>query len=503
MPANPVKIGPFVGGLNTYSGPASIADNEAVDILNMDIDLDGSLSSRPGVDQFDASAGSVGISHILATYRSTTDIVYIIFAHDNAAYAYNVSTATVSVVQTGQYTAAVQYADKLWLVLRPSGAAVGGGKWDPVGGYVAVAAMPRGMSATIYKERMWIAGSRNNDQTSMNRLKFSAPGNPDSWTATDTLDVAGGDGEDIQKIIVFDSAIAVFKSDSTYVLAYDSSPTKAQVQKVAAIGANNRFSVVEYENNLFVFHETKVYRISNWNWEHANIKIPFQYVNVGGATPENGTSLSILNNRIIARFYDNYYSLGLKTGAWSRWSFLDGLTPSEFMADPNVDPVHGTNIYYAGSTSTDKKYYRFIDKPLYAEQVEINLQTKDYDFGPSYGFKRLFWWGADLLTKSPTDFYVQPVVYSTAVTWGQVGSVLISALGTWGRPLDLSLNVSDSADGSNPIGYRTFIKLLKGLRFRQVSFRLNSVVDASGDPYRIFSLTAFVDNKEQVSKKVS
>jgi hypothetical protein len=160
-------------------------------------------------------------------------------------------------------------------------------------------------------------------------------------------------------------------------------------------------------------------------------------------------------------------------------------------------------MYYAGSTVDNDKYYRFIDLPLFDETVEINLITKDYDFGPSYGFKRLFWWGADVLAKGDTTYYARPIVYTTAVTWGQVGATPIATLGTWGRPLDFSINVTDHVDGSNIIGYRTFVKLLKGLRFRQISFRLNAVVQASDDPYRVFSVTAFVDNKQQVSKKVS
>lgn len=504
MPANPVKIGPFVGGMNTYSGPSSIGDNEAVDILNMDIDLDGSLSSRPGLSQDASLGGALNLSHPLGTYRSSTDVVYVLFCHSSGLYILNTATQLVSFIIAGAFTSAVQYADKMWLTIRPNGAAVGGGKWDPVGGYVAVPTMPRAMTSCIYKERMWIAGSRNNDETSINRLKFSNAGNLDVWTVTDTIDVAGGDGEDIQKIYVYDSSIAIFKSDSTYVLAYDSAPTKAQVQKVSVIGANNRFSVIEYENTLFVFHEAKVYRISNWNWEHANIKLPFQYVNTAAVTPEDGTSLSVLNNRIICRFYDNYYVLGLKTGAWSRWDFTQSAyTPSDFIADPNVSPVYGATMHYAGTMTNNHKFYRFIDLPLFAESVEINLVTKDYDFGPSYGFKRLFWWGADLLQKADTTYYVRPVVYTSSVLWGQVSAVAISTLGTWGRPLDFSLNVTDSVGGGNTIGYRTFVKLLKGLRFRQISFRLNSVVQASGAPYRIFSLTAFVDNKQQVSKKVS
>src|SRR6478609_2656827 len=280
MPGQPVKLGPFVGGMNTYSGPSSIADNETIELLNLDVDLDGSLLSRPGVSLSAAPVGS-SVSHVLGTYRAITGEVYIIVAYSGSVRAFNTATSVWSTISSaGEFTACVQYNDMLWLVLKPVTTTQGGGKWDPTGGYVAVAAMPRGYSACIYTERMFISASRNGNENSINRVKFSNPSNPDNWTSTDYFDVNAGDGDDITKIYVFDSSIVIFKSDSTFIFAYESSPTKGLVQKVSAtLGANNAYSVIEYENNLFVMHEANVYRISNWNWEHANIKVPFEYLN--------------------------------------------------------------------------------------------------------------------------------------------------------------------------------------------------------------------------------
>ena len=265
MGGQPVKIGPFVGGMNTYSGPSTIADNEAVELLNLDIDLDGSLLARPGVTSSNLPANNT--SHVLGTYRSTNGVVYIIVAIGPQVHAFNTGTSTwVAIATTGTFTACVQYNDKLYLVQKPNLTTQGGGKWDPTGGYVAVASMPRGYSAAIYKERMFVSASRNGDENSINRVKFSNPADPDTWTSTDYFDVSAGDGDDITKIEVFDSSIVIFKSDSTYVFAYESSPSKGLVQQVSGtIGANNSYSVVEYENNLFVMHEANIYRISKWN----------------------------------------------------------------------------------------------------------------------------------------------------------------------------------------------------------------------------------------------
>lgn len=515
MPASPVKIGPFAGGVNTYSGQSAIADNEAVEITNFDIDLDGSLLTRPPITRTTSGmpADATGkATRIIGSYRSTSDVFYVIYSFGTHAYAFNTSTEAWTLIQAGDFIATVQYADKLWLVIRPSGATQGGGKWDPTAGYTAVAAMPRGYSACIYKERMFIAASRNADQTSINRVKFSNAANFDTWTGTDYFDVSSGDGQDIQKLYTFDSSIAIFKSDSTFIFAYDSQPAKGIVQIVSAnIGCNNPWSLVEYENNLFVMHEARVYRISNWAWEQANIKVPFAYNNSKDLTNYTGSSISIIGNRLLVRYYDNYYVLGLKTGAWSVWKWNDGSTyfPTDFIGNPNVDPLTGVGRFYAGTYATALAcWFKFTDDPVIGtgnETFTARLITKSYDFGPSYSFKRLFFWGADIVAATNVTYKVTPVVYNVPVKWSQLIGVPFDSLLTWGRPLDQSIDVTDSASGGSSSGYRTFVKLLKSLRFRQVQFTLVTSINTTvpDSPCRVFSLTAFVDAKQVVVKKVS
>lgn len=506
MPGQPIKLGPFVGGMNTYSGPSSVDDSEAVDLLNFDIDLDGSLSSRPGLEFVQNAGVSNQRSTILGSFRSKLNIVYIIVVYEATCWAYNTSNNTWSKIVDGAVTSVSQYNDKLYVVLAPSGTTQGGFSWNGTAS-TAVANMPRGYSSCIYKERMFISASRNGDESSINRVKFSAAGNPDNWTSTDYFDVSAGDGDDIEKLYVYQASIVIFKSDSTYIYAYESAPTKGQVQIVSStIGTNNSMCLVEYENNLFTMHESNVYRISNWNWEHANIKVPFVYSNVDAVNMSTGASLSILGNRIICQYFDNYYVLGLKTGAWTRWKFKQtNRTPSNFIVNPIVDPTIGIPTFFGGSKiqANSKNLYIFRDNFGSTETFDIKLVTKAYDFGPSYTFKRLFWWGVDIMANTSTRFKVSPVVYSVPTTWGQVKTVPISQLQTWGRPLDLNLDVTDSANIQNISGIRVFVKLLKSLRFRQASFTIEASTAGNIDRFRIFSLTATVDSKELVVKKVS
>jgi hypothetical protein len=301
--AKPAKIGPFTGGMNTYSGPSAIADDEAVLIKNMEIDLDGSLTSRPAVIRGTTAPVANKIGTVLGTFRSMTDQFYIIYTFQTSAWALDTSTAAWTKIADGDFTDCVQFNDKLWLVLRPSGTAVGGGQWDFANQYTAIPAMPRGVSIVAAKGRLFIAGSKNNDNTSMNRIKFSdvaSTGPPvvkfgETWNAIDTIDIAPGDGQDITKLLIQENNIVIFKTDSTFLFSYDSKITAGQVVLVSAnIGANNNRSVVLYENTIFVMHEARVYRISNWNWDAANVKVPFIYKNIKGLNNDLGVSLSVV-----------------------------------------------------------------------------------------------------------------------------------------------------------------------------------------------------------------
>lgn len=517
MPAEPAKVGPFVGGMNTYSGPSSIGDNEAVEIKNMEIDLDGTLVSRPAIIRGTTAPVASAVGIVIGTYRSMTDVFYVIYSFQTSAWALNAATSAWTKIADGDFTDTVQSSDKLWLVLRPSGTAVGGGSWTAAGGYVAIPAMPRGLSVVAAKNRLFIAASRNGDITSMNRVKYSdLPTGTikfgETWNAADSFDVSPGDGQDIAKLMIYDNSIVIFKTDSTFLFAYDSKIAAGQVQVVSTtIGLNNNWSAVEYENTLFVMHEAKVYRITNWNWDLANVKIPFQYKNIKGLSSLLGVSLSVVGDRIVARYYDNTYVLGTKTGGWSVWEWDTGTTMfvTNFIGDPNIDVTYGASNYYSGSyNNSGTNWYKFIDQVnsvARSENYKTKLVTKAYDFGPSYSFKRLFWWGIDILSKTAVTFRVSPIVYAVPVTWNQVKSVTSAELLSWGRPLDISIDVSDSANITNPVGYRTFIKLLKSLRFRQIQFIVESTQNglSSTGPLRIFSITAFVDAKQLAVKKVS
>lgn len=514
MPGTPVKVGPFVGGLNTFSDASAIGDNEVASLVNFDVDLDGSLVSRPPFVQFNAGTGANNNLFLLGYFRWTDGNNYLLASNSNGLYYFLSGVWTLISTQGAGATAYVQYQNKAWIA-TPQGSANSGFSWDPTGGgagtLTSIANMPKGSSAIIYKERMFIAvGSSALANTS--RLYFSQPGdlsNATGWPSSNFIDVRSGDGQDIVDICIFQDTIVVFKTASTYIFAYDSSPAKGSVRIVSpSIGIGFLHCWAVYENSLVVYHNGSVYAVTNWQYEKLNIKVPFAYINAHVSSNTIGVTVSLLGDRVVVRYYDSYYVFGMKTRAWTTWS--SSILVDQFIKNPVFDSTTGMAQYFAGSClNTVRALYSFKDGYTLtdSESMACSVRTKTMDFNIGYAFKRLFWWGSDVLTKVSMGANVTPVAYTTQVTWNDLlahnwGDLLGHS---WQQPLSVTIDVSDSISISNASGARQFLRWLKSLRFRQVNFSLNGTVTgiSTDSPIRIFSLTAYVTNHENVPKKIN
>lgn len=506
MAASPVQIGPFVGGLNTYSDPTAVGDNEVIELVNFEVDLDGSLVSRPPIIYENDTPGAAPL-RLLGYYLSPEGTNYLIGATNTATY-YMLNDMWTLITNTFGATDFVQYANKAWLVAPPTNpVTAGGGKWDPTSGYVAVAAMKKGSTAVVYKERMFIA--EGGDADTANRVYFSNPANLDTWSASDFVDVKAGDGQQILEMRLFMDVIVIFKQDSTYIYSYDSSPARGSIRSIStSIGVAGKDCVIEYENNLYVFHDKNVYSMINWNFDKLNVKVPFKYSNVNLALTSQNYCMSLVGNRLIVRYYDSYYVYGLITKIWTTWesSFYLG----RFVPIPYGSDIPENATYLASSTTTEYfKLYSFVDgyDGTRQETMHCSVTTKTYDFETPYTFKRLSWWGIDALPKNQLNATVYPVTYSVNATWAQMEEKTWEEVqnNTWGRPLDRSISVDTIVAVSNVSGSRMFIKFLKSLRFRQINFKLYGDTDGTTTtgPLRIYKIQAFLSEKAKVPKQIN
>lgn len=500
MPGRPTKIGPFNGGLNTYSAVTAVEDTQVVDIVNFDIDLDGSLVSRPPIVQKATQPGDI---RPLGYFKDPNGNYYLIGAGGGSTYYFD-GTNWTAITATIEATCFVQYDNKAWLV-APKSSANPGGYWTFAGGFVAVAAMQKGMTACIYKERMFIGEGSTGATAS--RIYFSVAADLNTWNAADFLDVSAGDGQSIKEIRVFTDTIVVFKTNSTYIYSYDSSPSRGAVRVIStAIGVADRDCCVEYENSLYILHKKYIYQIQNWNYDRLNTLVPFVFTDTKQANSNQGRCLSVMNDRLVIRYFDKIYVLGLKTRVWTTWSTNFYL--HKFYLIPTAPNAAAEFITTSADTTSDFTY-SLIDafSVTRSETISCSFTTKTYQFDTPYGFKKLAWWGVDLLTKSSIKGQVFPISYSAPVSWSTLGGYTWDAIknNTWARPLDIAINVDSTFSTANIAENRMFLKFLKALRFRQVNFKLSGTYDGTSTtgPYRIYSLVAFVYSKELVTQTVN
>lgn len=501
MSGSPLKLGPFSGGLNNVSDPTSISDKELSVCLNWDFDVDGTLISRPAFVP-DSTLGPVaGLNvDIIGWFVDSAGAAYMIGSTSGGIY-YKSSGVWTLIVSGFKSSAAIQYLDKMWIVAEP-GSAVNGGSWSPSGGWTTVATMPKGMSITTFKERLWIAAGQL-EPTNGSRLYFSAIADGSTWAPADFIDINKGDGQKIQDIYSLSSNLYCFKSNSTWVLQYDSTPAKGSVNPVSkTIGVEAARCIVQYENILYVFHKGYLYELVNYT---------FNKVNIRTTITENATGtyylpvhLSLINNRVLVFYYGNIFVFYLFTRTWSQWNNVfpgrmlfnptsgSGAIPAQYICGDNV--ISSRTTY----TFTDDFNASLVESGFVAE-----MSTKIYDFNSPNLFKKLYWWGADVLTAGDVTAKVTPIIFAVPISWSSLAANTWDSLAgnTWARPLNSDVSVIETT--TTPGAIRKFLKFMKSIRFRNVIFNLKFTVADWGNPTRVYSLSPVIATKQQVTKDVN
>lgn len=352
----PLRLGPFVGALNIASDPTAIADAELVELNNFELDIDGSLISRTPLQELQGHQSWTERIICIGTGIFGSDY-YVIGSNSNGVFHY-LNGVWTTITTTFQASVAIQYANTIYLVAKPGSG--NGGKWDPVGGFTAIAAIPKGQAAIVHKERLFICPGIDS-VTNTSRLSFSDPGNFEVWGASNFIDVGQGDGTKLIDATVFQDNILLFKNQSTYVLSYDVRPADAVVRKISlTIGVDKQFCVANYENQVYVFHGGWVYEIINYDFNRLNTKVPFERNETAPSSFSENIFLSILEDRLICRFYRNIYVYGLRTRTWSTWS--SNANALQYFGPIITIRPSGGNQYYSGSAlSLETNIIKFLN----------------------------------------------------------------------------------------------------------------------------------------------
>lgn len=556
-----LKIGPYAGGVNQYSDQSAIADDEMVDCSNFDIDLDGSLKSRPPWKLLFGNSTTIATgtlppdSHQLMLGSFVYESVqFVIFNSSHtgayAAWIYFLggpNDGSISKIADGTYSNAIRYANDVYLTPGPEGgvASLGTGqKYELDTGLVtAIPNMPRGYAARVYKDRLWISGRRN--ITNNSRLFFSGLADFLSWPGINFFDINVGDGDAVHEIIVYQDNLVIFKDNATYVLSYDQGPAQAVLQQISTtIGVMGPRCVVAYENSVFMLQYNEVYEMQNYDFTRISVKLPFEYDHT---TPFEGQtltvdewwkyaqSLSLVGDRLYARFFNRLYVYHLRLRAWTRYESEDEnihyIGPVVQLDNTNTDLNRGFESYVAcsalgkvtdaqgfGAAGAWKAYLKiYIMEDRYEASneengnnvpaevdIKLSMTTKTYDVGLSHRFKRLMHWGIDCITGRDVTGTIYPFSIAYKVTWNQLHIYTWSQLNTWGYPLfNIPSIVQPQPQGAGLA--RRFIRFPKSLRFRLIQFQIEMVTsgNTTDGPARLYSLTAFIGAKQLVPKAVN
>lgn len=368
-----LRLGPFIGGLNTGSDPTAIADAELVTCQNMELDIDGSLVSRPPFSELDG-AGSWTERVVCLCEGIFAGVHYLIASNVNGVFQYANGTWT-TITTTFRASCAVQYADKIYLVPHPS-ASNPGGKWDPVGGFTAVAAIPKAGACVVHKERLYLTPGEDST-VNVTRLQFTDPGNFDVWPGSNFIDIGQGDGTFLMDITVYQDNLLLFKNNTTYVLAYDVRPTDAVVRRISStIGVTSMNCVANFENQIYSFHEGRVYEIVNYDFHALNLKVPF-VLDQGSPSPfaSENVFLAVVGDRLVVRYYSKVYVYGFNTRTWSEWTSARDVL-KYFGPVVTINDSAG-DIYYGGSSITAyRSLIRIYD--------EATATSKEQTLSPTY-----------------------------------------------------------------------------------------------------------------------
>lgn len=515
MPGAPIQVGPFVGGLNTFSDPTAVADNELTICENFELDLDGSLKSRPPIEDLDIDfpLDSTGNINILGYYYTASGTSYLLASDGKNSTYYFDGNAWNLITGTFAGAAMVQYDDKAWIT-APVGSLTPGGYWDPTGGFVADNNMPLGECIVAFKGRLWIAEGKDSTNQGTRLYRSRTLADPSLWQVTnDFVDVGTGDGQNIVQLAVYFNTLLIFRVNSIYGLQYTSDPAAAAISLVVPnVGLNSKDSLDQFESEIYFMYEDKAYEFSNNRAAQINVKVPFRAGTTSGIYLP--FAVSEFNRRIIFSFYDTMYVYGLRTRTWTTWkSATFGAVGKIVRRESGTEEVpvavtHSSASVASGGSRVAPTLFITDATTNATENMDCTIQTKNFNYQASSIYKRLFWWGLDAQFRGDVEGTAFPVTYSFSVSWqdlldgGNWGSLLPF---TWGQPqTEAPSTQTDISVGGNALT-RTFIKFLKSLRFRQIYFRVKFETDGSTTtaPVRLFSLMTYVNPKQTVSKEIT
>ena len=273
-----IRVDDFTGGLNLDSNSFRVNPNQSGDLLNVDLNPKGGVSSRWGFARKHTTAiggFAAGSYYPSGLYNWSGFNKYIMLASNNGVYHSTGGNFTsLSLTTSNEFGAGFSnwdreddsvlyiargatYVTSKWdgssvTSLTASGGAAGVTEWQndltsPSGTHA-----PKAEHIANHADRLWVAGTTEGSSTYPNRIRFSHALFPESWREDDFIDIVGG-GSKIVAMVSFGGHLVVFKKNSMWAVYGYSEDTFQVVELSNRLGAMSSRAVAVGDRNIYFF----------------------------------------------------------------------------------------------------------------------------------------------------------------------------------------------------------------------------------------------------------
>lgn len=436
-------MGPFDRGM--YLGVGSITNDasECSDIVNWDIQFDKTLKTRNRMDIVNAVAQPgqpAGRVSPVGFYRDFTNGLRIFFAAIDGTYVWNGTAYTK--ISSDIASAVWQYNNTAWVVMETGLS----GSWTPAGGFVTIAAMPKGTCSLIAKDILYIG-----DNAGQSRISYSKPTDFTVWAGSGAgfFDVNPNDGTLVQSMENYNDQILIFKDRSIYALSTPGLPATATLRLVSdVVGTINSHTTDKTENAVVTLFDGVLYAVSNNNVTSLSDQltsdmdtttffglIPDPPVHAANPPSQRAVGQHVIRDddpwvsyvqgdKVIVRTLTGRYFVLHTIGdqpAWTRYAFLD--QPAVMEEFPSFLNITDTQVLCGLASATFGLYH--FDLATGTELTTCGIRTRPVYAGgesmPTHSnFQRLFRWGMSGVGIGRATGTVRPVLYAAPVTWASL-----------------------------------------------------------------------------------
>lgn len=248
------------GGLNSTANGLAVADDEATDLLNVDFDITGSIKKRNGYTRLNTTtveAGKACTGLYNAEFSTSTTFVGVFEENlrkmddlDGTWDSVTVSGATITSGATN--LCSFSMLNDILVFTNGNDVPI---KWIGTGNAVG-AGVPSGLTkskfVTTWENYMFYANVTVSSTVHPSRIYWSNIKDPDTWTATDWVEVGKNDGQKITGIHPLGDRLVVFKDRSIYCIFFtgDSDVPFTVSGTSSSVGCVSGYSIQKVDNGL-------------------------------------------------------------------------------------------------------------------------------------------------------------------------------------------------------------------------------------------------------------